>query len=124
MSSLSAPEKLIRKLTRDHNATIKRLEAARDACSIGTNSYRQYEVSIADERRKHTAQLVEFGIIPQELQKATKVEYLYVAHCHTVPANREEMEKLLSEQAIKACKGLHYSDEDEAIRAKLEQDFK
>ncbi len=124
MSTLSTPEKLIRKLTRDHNATIKRLEAARDACSIGTNSYRQYEVSIADERRKHTAQLVEFGIIPQELQKATAVEYLYIAHCHTIPANREELQKLLSEQAIKACKGLNYSEADEEIRRKLEQDFK
>ncbi|MFZ0859973.1 MAG: hypothetical protein WCA27_14925 [Candidatus Sulfotelmatobacter sp.] len=124
MSTLSTHEKLIRKLTRDHNATIKRLEAARDVCSIGTNSYRQYEQTIAEERRKHTAQLVEFGIIPQDLQKATKTEYLYISHCHTVPANREEMEKLLSEQAIKACKGLHYSDADEEIRRKLEQDFK
>ncbi len=124
MTSLSTHEKLIRKLTRDHNATIKRLEAARDACSIGTNSYRQYEVSIADERRKHTAQLVEFGIIPQELQKATKVEYLYVAHCHTVPANREELQRLLSEQAIKACKGLHYDEDSERIRKELEEKFR
>jgi len=124
MSTLSTPEKLIRKLTRDHNATIKRLEKARDICDPGTNSYRQYEVSIADERRKHTQQMVEFGVVPENLQRATKTEYLYVAHCHTIPANREELKKLLDEQAIKACKGLNYTDEDERIRKELEAKYR
>jgi hypothetical protein len=124
MSNLTAPEKLIRKLTRDHNATIKRLEAARDVCSIGTNSYRQYEQAIADERRKHTAQLVEFGVIPQDLQKATQVEYHYVAHCHTMPASRAEAEALVREGMLKDIGKLHYEPADEEIRATLEEKFR
>ena len=123
MSTLSTHEKLIRKLTRDHNATIKRLEAARNVCSIGTNSYRQYEQTIAEERRKHTAQLVEFGIIPQDLQKATKTEYHYVAHCHTIPANRAEAEALVHAGMLKEIGKLHYTDADEAIRKELEEKY-
>lgn len=62
--------------------------------------------------------------MPQDLLKATKTEYLYIAHSHTVPANREELATLLSRQQQKACEGLHYSEADEAIRTKLEQEFK
>ena len=124
MSTLSTPEKLIRKLTRDHNATIKRLEAARDVCSIGTNSYRQYEQTIAEERRKHTAQLVEFGVIPQDLQQATKTEYHYVAFVHTMPANRAEAEALVRAGMLKDVAKLHYTDADEEIRRKLEENFR
>jgi hypothetical protein len=123
MSTLSRPEKLIRKLTRDHNATIKRLEAAREVCSIGTNSYRQYEQAIAEERRKHTAQLVEFGVIPQDLQNAAQTEYHYVAFVHTMPANRAEAEALVHAGMVKDTPKLRYSDADEEIRCKLEQDF-
>jgi hypothetical protein len=123
MSSLNQHEKLIRKLTRDHNATIKRLEKARDVCSIGTNSYRQYEESIASERRKHTEQLVAFGVVPQNLGNLTKTEFIYVAHCASIPANKAELDKLLHGQLLKASKDLHYDAADEATRAKLEEEY-
>lgn len=123
MSTLNQHEKLIRKLTRDHNATIKRLEKARDVCSIGTNSYRQYEESIASERRKHTEQLVAFGVVPQNLGNLTKTEFLYVAFSNVAPANRTELEALLGKQRIKACEGLNYSESDEQIRAALAKEY-
>ena len=115
-------EKLIRTLKRDHKATIKRLETARDACSIGTNSYRQYEQAIADERRKHVAQLVQFGVIAQDLQAQTKTEYIFVSHVAT-DITRETLAKLIAERTAKECEGLHYSDEDEAIRKQFDAEF-
>lgn len=123
MSSLNEHQRLIKRLTRDHNATIKRLEAARDVCSLGTNSYRQYEQAIAEERRKHVQSLVDFGVIPQNLEAATKTEFLYVAFSNVCPANRTELDALLSKQMRKAAEGLHYDDADEAIRQQLEEDF-
>jgi hypothetical protein len=115
-------ERLIRTLKRDHKATIKRLETARDASNIGTNSYRQYEQAIADERRKHVAQLVEFGVIAQDLQAQTKTEYIFVSHvAHAV--TRETLATILAELDSKAHKGLHYSDKDEAIRKQLDEEF-
>ncbi len=124
MSQLNQHEKLIRKLTRDHNATIKRLEAAREVCSVGTNSYRQYEESIASERRKHIAALVEFGVVPQDLAALSKTEFIYVAHVQAMPANRAELEKLLGKQMVKASDGLHYDDPDEAIREQLQSEYR
>ncbi len=123
MSQLSDHQKLIKKLTRDHNATVKRLEAARDVCSVGTNSYRQYEESIASERRKHVASLVEFGVIPTDLGKATRTEFHYVAHVHVMPASREEAEALVRSQIKKDIPKLAISDADTAIRNTLEQEY-
>lgn len=123
MSQLNEHQRLIKRLTKDHNATIKRLEAARDICSIGTNSYRQYEESIASERRKHVQSLVDFGVIPQNLENAQKTEFLYVAFSNVTPANRAELEALLHKQKVKACDGLHVSDEDVRLREEFEGNF-
>jgi hypothetical protein len=123
MSTLSTPEKLIRRMHKSYNDARKLIKAAMAECSSGTNTHLQHVKALAELDAKERAEEISIGIVPQDLQKATKTEYLYVAHCHTVPANREELEKLLSEQALKACKGLHYSDADEEIRRKLEQDF-
>jgi len=121
---LTDHQKLIKKLTRDHNATIKRLEAARDICSVGTNSYRQYEESIAAERRKHTEQLVSFGIIPADLGKATQDHFVYISHMQTMPTNEAELQQALGTQLRKACKDLNLSPADEEIRAQLQQEFR
>ena len=123
MSTLSTPEKLIRRMHKSYNDARKLIKQAMAKCSVGTNTHLQHVKALAELDAKERAEEIAIGIVPQDLQKAAKTEYLYVAHCHTVPANREELEKLLSEQAIKACKGLHYTDADEAIRKQLEEKF-
>jgi hypothetical protein len=123
MSTLNEHQRLIKRLTRDHNATIKRLEAARDVCSIGTNSYRQYEESIASERRKHVQSLVDFGVIPQNLENAQKTEFHYISHVHVLPASRAEAEAIMQSQIKKEVAELNYTEADEAIRAEFESNY-
>jgi len=124
MSTLSTPEKLIRRMHKSYNDARKLIKAAMAECSVGTNTHLQHVKALAELDAKERAEEIAIGIVPQDLQQATKTEYLFVAHCHTIPANREELKKLLDEQALKACKGLHYSDEDECIRKELEEQFK
>ncbi len=124
MSTQSTPEKLIRRMHRSYNDARKLIKQAMAECSVGTNTHLQHVKALAELDAKERAEEIAIGIVPQDLQKATKTEYLYIAHCHTIPANREEMEKLLNAQAIKACKGLHYEPADEAIRKDLEEKFK
>lgn len=124
MSTISTPDKLIRRMHRSYSDARKRIKEAMAACSVGTNTHLQHVKALAELDAKERAEEIAIGIVPQDLQQATRTEYHYVAFVHTIPASREEMEKLLSEQAIKACKGLHYSDADEAIRKGLEEGFK
>jgi hypothetical protein len=67
---------------------------------------------------------VEFGVVPQDLGAMAKTEFLYIAHCSTVPTTREELEKLLRKRDVKSCEGLHVTDQDNAIREEFERDFK
>ena len=117
-------EKRIRRMRKSYNDARKLIKAAMAECSSGTNTHLQHVKALAELDAKERAEEISLGLAPQDLGAATKTEYLFVAHCHTIPANREELKKLLDEQALKACKGLHYSDEDERIRKELEEQFK
>ena len=124
MSTLSTPEKLIRRMHKSYNDARKQIKEAMKQCSPGTQTHLHHVKALAELDAKERAEEISIGIVPQDLQKATKTEYLFVAHCHTIPANREELAKLLDEQAIKACKGLHYDEDSEAIRRELEEKYK
>src|SRR2546427_4697167 len=123
MEPMNDSEKMIRTMKRDHAKLLKQFDAAIAECTIGTRTHTNLLETKSKANERHRAELVKFGVVPQDLGKLTKTEYLYVAHVSTIPANREELEKLLVEQKLKACKGLHYSDADEAIRTELESDF-
>jgi len=124
MSDLTEGKKLQKRLTKDHNATIQRLEAARDSLEIGTNSYLHYEEAINEERRKHTAQLVAFGVIPKDLKTASATRFMYVSFLGVVPSNQKELDELLAVQMKAACEDLDYSPESEQWRAELAENFK
>jgi hypothetical protein len=124
MSDLTEGRKIAKALKRDHNATVARLEKARDSLEIGTQSYLHYETAIADERRKHTKQLTEFGIIPKDLKTAAQTRFMYVSFVPVIPANQKELDECLSVQMREACKDLDYSAESEAWRAQMAEDFK
>jgi hypothetical protein len=124
MSDLTEGKKIAKALKRDHNATIARLEAARDSLEIGTQSYLHYETAIADERRKHTKQLTEFGIIPKDLKTAAQTRFMYVSFLPVIPSNQKELDELLKVQMVEAVKDLDYSPESEAWRAQMAEDFK
>lgn len=124
MSDLSEGKKIAKQLKRDHNATITRLEAARDSLDIGTQSYLHYETAIADERRKHVKQLTDFGIIPADLKTASATRFMYVSFMPVIPSNQKELDEVLGVQMREACKDLDYSPESEAWRAQMAEDFK
>jgi hypothetical protein len=116
-------EKLIRQMKRDHAKLIKQFDEAVAQCSVGTRTHTNLLETKSKANERHRAELVKFGVVPQDLRSASKTEFVYIAHCPTVPANRKELEELLNKQLLKACEGLHYSEQDEVIRAKFEEDF-
>jgi hypothetical protein len=124
MSTLSTPEKLIRRMHKSYNDARKLIKKAMAECSVGTNTHLQHVKALAELDAKERAEEIEIGIVPQDLQKATKTEYHYIAHVHVMPANRAEAEAIVQAQTAKEVSKLHYTDADEAIRKQLEEDFK
>ena len=117
-------EKLVRQMKRDHKALMVQFDDAIKQCTVGTQTHTRLLEAKSKASERHRAELVKFGVLPENLGAVTKTEFLYVAHVPTVPANRAELDKLLGQQMQKACEGLKYSPEDEAIREQLNQEFK
>lgn len=117
-------EKLVRQMKRDYKALMAQFDEAIKQCTVGTQTHTRLLEAKSKASERHRAELQKFGILPENLGAVTKTEFLYVAHVPTVPANRAELDKLLGQQMQKACEGLNYSPEDEAIREQLDQEFK
>jgi hypothetical protein len=117
-------EKRIRRMRKSYNDTRKLIREAMEKCSSGTNTHLQHVKALAELDAKERAEEIALGLAPQDLGRATKTEYHFVAHCHVLPANREEAEALVAAQTRKDVAKLHYSDADEAIRKQLEEKFK
>lgn len=124
MSQLDNADKLIRRMHKSYNDARKQIKAAMAECSAGTQTHLAHIKALAELDAKERAEEIAVGIAPQDLQKATQLEYHYVAHVHTIPANRAEAEALVREGMLKDLGKLHYSDEDEAIRKRLEEQFR
>jgi hypothetical protein len=126
-------EKLIRKIKSDHKKLLAQYDEAIAAASVGTNTHGRLLEAKSKANERHREELVRFNALPQDLGGASKTEYVYQSFIGGVPANAAELRKLLVDlaqehfpldaQLLKACKGLHYSDEDEQIRQELEKDF-
>jgi hypothetical protein len=99
------------------------MKKALEKCTPGCSTYLAHIKALADLDAAERAEEVKLGLTPSNLGAAVKDEFLFISHVHVVPRNRQELEKLLKEQAIKACEGLHYSEQDEAIRKQLAEDF-
>ena len=121
---MTEPEKLIRQMKRDHAMLLKQFDDAISQCTPGTGTHTRLLEAKAKANERHRAELVKFGVLPENLGAVTKTEFLYVSHVPAVPANRAELEKLLGQQMEKACEGLNYSNEDEGIREQLQSEFK
>jgi hypothetical protein len=123
MSTLSTPEKLIRRMHKSYNDARKLIKAAMAECSVGTNTHLMHVKALAELDAKERLEEISIGIVPQDLQQATRTEYHYIAHVHVMPANRAEAKALVRAETAKDVSKLHYSDADEEIRRKLEQEF-
>jgi len=105
MVTVNDSEKMIRTMKRDHAKLLKQFDAAIAECTIGTRTHTNLLETKSKANERHRAELVKFGIVPQDLGKLTKTEYLFVAHVSSIPANRDELEKFLAEQNRRLAKG-------------------
>lgn len=123
MSSLTDEAKRIKRMRKSYNDARKQIKSAMEQCSAGTQTHLAHIKALNELDSKERAEEIALGLSPQNLGAMVATEFLYIAHCPVIPTNRAELEKLLGERMVKACKDLHYSDEDEAIRKQLAEDF-
>lgn len=116
-------QKQIQNMRSSYRKARKQLNASLKVCSLGTNSYLANVKAIAELDAKEREEEIRMGLQPANVGTLTKAEFLYIAHTSVMPANRAEAEALVRNQMLKDVPKLHYSDEDEAIRKQLDEQF-
>ncbi len=119
----TAESKRIRALRKSFKAERQRITEAMAQCQIGTAVYLSHVKQLADSEARERAEEIALGLVPANLGAAQRTEFLYVSFVSHCPTNREEMQAILDSQAVKSCKGLRYSPEDESIREQLQKEF-
>jgi len=117
-------QKRIRKMQKSYRDARKQIRTALAECRIGTAVHLQHIRALSDLDAQERSESIALGLEPANLGNAMRTEFLYVSFVSHCPANREELEELLKVQAVKATKGLNYSEQDETIRQQLGADFK
>jgi len=116
-------KKLVREMRQSYEDARKRITDAMAECSPGTAVYLQYVKALADIDAQEREEAIKLGLTPANLGAATKPEFLFVSHTSATPANRTELQKLLTEQQIAACEGLDLSVDRPAFNGMCELAF-
>jgi len=124
MSKLSEEQKRIKKLHRSYSDARKQIREAMAKGNPGTAVHLQHVRALQEMDARERAEEVSLGLSPANLGAMVTTSFVYVAHVQQMPANAAELEKILGAQMVKACKELHYTPEDEAIREQLVQEFR
>jgi len=120
---LTEAEKLVKRMRRSYGSARRTMQKALKQCTPGSSTYLQHIKALADLDAAEREEEIKLGLTPQNLGATAKTEFLFISHVSTIPANRQELEKLLGKRMAKDCEGLCYSDEDEAIREELEEKY-
>jgi len=123
MSTLTDEQRRIKRMRKSYNDARKNIKAAMAECSAGTNTHLSHIKALAEIDSNERAEEIALGLSPANLGAMVATEFVYVAHCASIPANKAELEKLLGKQMQKACDDLHYTDEDEQTRAALAKEY-
>ena len=123
MSAPNKEKRLIKEMEKSYAANRALLVESMNECSKGTSSYRQHVADLDRLDRAHRDEMAASGVVPENLGQVAQQHFVYISHVSTVPANREELAKILGKQMAKACENLHLAEEDEAARQELEADF-
>ena len=116
-------QKRIRRMRRSYNDSRKQIKEAMAKCSVGTNTHLAHIRALSELDSKEREEEIKLGLSPQNLGAMIATEFLYISHVPVLPASREELDRILGKQMIKACEGLHYDEADEEIRRDLEEHF-
>lgn len=102
---MTEAEKLIRKIKSDHKKLLKQYDEAIAQAPAGTGVHTRLLEAKSKANERHRAELVKFGLMPENLSNQTKTKFRFVSFMQTVPATDAELQDLLRTQLVKACKG-------------------
>jgi uncharacterized phage protein gp47/JayE len=99
-------------------------------CSVGTNSYLSHVKALDKQLLEYAAFRREIGVLPKNVRAETATEFIFKAHVSkggnvsTVPVSTlAQMQELERSEAREAKIGYADSSEDDAIRARFEEQF-
>ena len=114
---------IIERMRKSYADARRQMKKALRECKVGTGVYLQHVRALADLDAAEREEEIKLGLSPQNLGALIQTHFTFVAHVCTVPYTDAALKKLLGTRMKKAAEGLHVSDDDNAIREALEQEF-
>ena len=78
-------EKLIRKMKSDHRKLLQQFDAAIKEATPGTGVHTRLLEAKSKANERHRAELVKFGVVPENLGAVTKASFHFVSHVPVTP---------------------------------------